>query len=439
MSGIDTAERFLATQGEGLELLWAVIAEQNPTDSKAAVLELGADGRNRVWGGCCNPNLSLGVSGHTVSSQCKILRCNSEYVAATLNLRGSNKNAAYCNALRSYSHCTRKTARTCRGDLAYHSAVHGIEDLMIQNNCSKEGPTSPPRPRLPAPNHQGFESLDICNYEKNFFHKNGRAPAYQHCAAFGDPHIRTFHDDFHTCRVEGSWPLLDNNYLFVQATSYPVAKGSNATVTSKLTIIFKNMKECIDQKVYQAEIDNLPAAFEDGSVNGGERPGGSSLTIQERLPGQHIEIRAIYIGTTIAVRQAGRQLSFSIRTAEQVARSFTEEQDLQLCVGGCPPSQRLSRSECRHGSIAVETARVLCKEKLPVEDVYFQSCVFDVVTSGDINFTLAAHGALEDARVFHPDAEKLHIFQTGAGCCHLSLPFLFLSIMSSLLAIQLHF
>ncbi|XP_019372848.1 PREDICTED: hemojuvelin [Gavialis gangeticus] len=374
-----------------------------------------------------------------VSSQCKILRCNSEYVAATLNLRGSNKNAAYCNALRSYSHCTRKTARTCRGDLAYHSAVHGIEDLMIQNNCSKEGPTSPPRPRLPAPNHQGFESLDICNYEKNFFHKNGRAPAYQHCAAFGDPHIRTFHDDFHTCRVEGSWPLLDNNYLFVQATSYPVAKGSNATVTSKLTIIFKNMKECIDQKVYQAEIDNLPAAFEDGSVNGGERPGGSSLTIQERLPGQHIEIRAVYIGTTIAVRQAGRQLSFSIRTAEQVARSFTEEQDLQLCVGGCPPSQRLSRSECRRGSIAVETARVLCKEKLPVEDVYFQSCVFDVVASGDINFTLAAHGALEDARVFHPDAEKLHIFQTGAGCHHLSLPFLFLSITSSLLAIQLHF
>lgn len=157
-------------------------------------------------------------------------------MAATLNLRGSSRHAAFCNALRSYSHCTRKTARTCRGDLAYHSAVHGIEDLMIQNNCSKEGPTSPPRPRPPAPNHQGFESLDICNYEKNFLYKHGRPPSYQHCAAFGDPHIRTFHDDFHTCRVEGSWPLLDNDYLFVQATSSPVAKGSNATVTSKVTL-----------------------------------------------------------------------------------------------------------------------------------------------------------------------------------------------------------
>ncbi|XP_010210989.1 PREDICTED: hemojuvelin [Tinamus guttatus] len=375
-----------------------------------------------------------------VSSQCKILRCNSEYVAATLNLRGPGRNAAFCSALRSYSHCTRKTARTCRGDLAYHSAVHGIEDLMIQNNCSKEGPVSPPRPRPPGPNHhQGLEPLDICNYEKSFLYKHGQPPSYQHCAAFGDPHIRTFHDDFHTCRVEGSWPLLDNDYLFVQATSSPVAKGSNATVTSKLTIIFKNMKECVDQKVYQAEIDNLPAAFEDGSVNGGERPGGSSLAIREHAPGRHVEIRAAYIGTTIAVRQAGRQLSFSIRAAEEVARAFTEEQDLQLCVGGCPRSQRISRSKCGRGRVAAETARALCKELLPVEDVYFQSCVFDVVTSGDANFTMAAHGALEDARVFLPDAEKLHIFQASAGCRQAPSSFLLLLLTSSLWAIRLHF
>ncbi|NWS08798.1 RGMC protein, partial [Motacilla alba] len=227
----------------------------------------------------------------------------------------------------------------------------------------------------------GFESLDVCDYERSFLYKHGRPPGFQHCAAFGDPHIRTFHDDFHTCRVEGSWPLLDNDYLFVQATSSPVAKGSNATVTSKLTIIFKNMKECIDQKVYQAELDNVPAAFQDGSVNGGARPGGSSLAIWERSPGRH----------------AGRQLSFSIRAAEEVAGAFTEEQDLQLPRG--------------RGRVPAETARALCREMLPVEDVYFQSCVFDVVTSGDANFTMAARGALEDARLFLPDAEKLHIFQ----------------------------
>nr|XP_060614478.1 hemojuvelin-like [Anolis sagrei ordinatus] len=353
-----------------------------------------------------------------VYSRCKILRCNSEYVASTLNLRGPNKSIAYCNALRSYARCTRRTAHACRGDLAYHSAVHGIEDLMTQNRCSKEGPTSPTRPQTPTPNHQGTASLDLCDYEKSFAQKHGHLPNYQHCAMFGDPHVRTFGDEFHTCRIEGSWPLLDNNYLFAQATSYPVAKGSNATATGKLTIIFKNMKECIDQKVYKAEVDNLPAAFEDGSVNGGERPSGTSLSIHERIPGRHVEIRAAYIGTTIAVRQAGRQLSFSIRAAEEVARSFTEEQDLQLCVGGCPLSQRISRNECccdGRAAIPAEKAHQLCKEKLPVEDLYFQSCVFDVVTSGDANFTLAAHGALEDAKVFHPDARKLHLFQNNTA------------------------
>ncbi|XP_010725639.1 hemojuvelin [Meleagris gallopavo] len=187
------------------------------------------------------------------------------------------------------------------------------------------------------------------------------------------------------------------------------------------------MKECTEQKVYRAELDNVPAAFEDGSVTGGERPGGVGLHIHERSPGRHVEIRAPYIGTTIAVRQAARQLSFSIRAAEEVTRAFTSEQDLQLCVAGCPRSQRISRSV--RSRAAAQAARALCKATLPVEDVYFQSCVFDVVTSGDANFTMAARGALEDARDFLPDAEKLHIFQAGAGCPRAPPSFLLLLLL----------
>ncbi|XP_066117828.1 hemojuvelin isoform X3 [Saccopteryx bilineata] len=182
-----------------------------------------------------------------------------------------------------------------------------------------------------------------------------------------------------------------------------------------LTIIFKNMQECIDQKVYQAEVENLPAAFEDGSINGGDRPGGSSLSIGTANPGNHVEIRAAYIGTTIIIRQTAGQLSFSIKVAEDVARAFSAEQDLQLCVGGCPPSQRLSYSEPSQGAITTDTARQLCKEGLPVEDAYFHSCVFDVLISGDPNFTVAAQAALEDARAFLPDLDKLHLFPSDAG------------------------
>ncbi|EHB06696.1 Hemojuvelin [Heterocephalus glaber] len=258
-----------------------------------------------------------------------------------------------------------------------------------------------PRPPIPDP----------CDYEGRFSRLHGRSPGFLHCASFGDPHVRSFHHHFHTCRVQGAWPLLDNDFLFVQATSSPVASGANATTTRKLTVIFKNM-----QKVYQAEVDNLPAAFEDGSINGGDRPGGSSLSIRTANPGSHVEIRAAYIGTTIVIRQTAGQLSFSIRVAEDVARAFSAEQDLQLCVGGCPPSQRLSRSErSRRGTITLDTARQLCKEGLPVEDAYFQSCVFDVSISGDPNFTAAAQAALEDARAFLPDLEKLHLFPSDAG------------------------
>ena len=61
---------------------------------------------------------------------CQILRCNADFVAATLDLGGvggglreAGKNQGYCSALRSYGMCTKRTARACRGDLAYHSAV----------------------------------------------------------------------------------------------------------------------------------------------------------------------------------------------------------------------------------------------------------------------------------------------------------------------------
>ncbi|XP_061302380.1 repulsive guidance molecule A-like isoform X1 [Pezoporus flaviventris] len=79
----------------------------------------------------------------SVTSPCKILKCNSEFWAATSGSHhvGTEEAPEFCTALRAYAHCTRRTARTCRGDLAYHSAMHGIEDLMVQ---SKDGPTSQP-------------------------------------------------------------------------------------------------------------------------------------------------------------------------------------------------------------------------------------------------------------------------------------------------------
>ncbi|XP_007668663.1 repulsive guidance molecule A [Ornithorhynchus anatinus] len=386
----------------------------------------------------------------TATSQCKILKCNSEFWTATSGAHylGGEDTPEFCTALRAYAHCTRRTARTCRGDLAYHSAVHGIEDLMSQHNCSKDGPTTQPRLRTlpPVDPQERSDSPEICHYEKSF-HKHSAPPNYTHCGLFGDPHLRTFTDRFQTCKVQGAWPLIDNNYLNVQVTNTPVLPGSAATATSKLTIIFKSFQECVEQKVYQAEMDELPAAFADGSKNGGDKHGANSLKITEKVSGQHVEIQAKYIGTTIVVRQVGRYLTFAVRMPEEVVNAVEDRdgQGLYLCLRGCPLSQQIdfrafhaaeSRGPRRPGSglpasappaaFTYETATAKCREKLPVEDLYFQSCVFDLLTTGDVNFTLAAYYAFEDVKSLHSNKDRLHLYERtrdlagGATCLDLS-------------------
>ncbi|CAI9170900.1 unnamed protein product [Rangifer tarandus platyrhynchus] len=365
-------------------------------------------------------------------AQCRIQKCTTDFVSLTSHLNSAvdGFDSEFCKALRAYAGCTQRTSKACRGNLVYHSAVLGISDLMSQRNCSKDGPTSSTDPEV---------THDPCNYHSHAgarAHRGGdqSPPNYLFCGLFGDPHLRTFKDHFQTCKVEGAWPLIDNNYLSVQVTNVPVVPGSSATATNKasITIIFKAHRECTDQKVYQAVTDDLPAAFVDGSTSGGDGDP-KSLRIVERESGRSVEMHARYMGTTVFVRQLGRYLTLAIRMPEALAMAYEESQDLQLCVTGCPLGERIDDGQGQVSAIlgpglargpaapawpgyTLETASARCHERMPVKDIYFQSCVFDLLTTGDANFTAAAHSALEDVEALHPRKERWHIFpSSGRG------------------------
>lgn len=187
----------------------------------------------------------------------------------------------------------------------------------------------------------------------------------------------------------------------------------------QVTIIIRGRSTpCADEKTYEATSDApLPAMFIDGTQRSG--PDESViLTVYEQ---QRIEIYVRYIETTLIVRQAGRYLAFAARMPEELV-SFGSGADgdfgdssLQLCVRGCPASERLDPIAERGHKLPWDKAMERCRRSDSNEvtnnltDHYLDWCVFDVMTTGDgavaNDFTAAAHSAQAD--VFRLDPQSL--------------------------------
>lgn len=178
--------------------------------------------------------------------------------------------------------------------------------------------------------------------------------------------------------------------------------------------------------MYQATTDDVPSAFQDGSRSGGHA---GSLRITEGSGHggvRQVTINAHYLGTSIIVRRVGRYLTFAIRVPEEMVE---ESGGLQLCLHGCPRSELINahvlsrgqRQEGTDGQLApgsvgridlLERATSRCRETLQVEDVYFQSCVFDVLTTGDVQFSMAAFAALQDLKALPPSTLEQNAVRT---------------------------
>lgn len=160
-----------------------------------------------------------------------------------------------------------------------------------------------------------------------------------------------------------------------------------------------------------------------------------------------MELHAGYIGVTVIVRQLGRYLTLAVRIPEELAQAYDATQDLQLCLNGCPSGERIDQAghlplplsppalglqlqqlrrptyssqtqASPYGTMqvfGVEGARERCRELLEEQDIYFHSCVFDLLTTGDANFTVAAYSALKDMESLHPDQDRWKIYPRGAA------------------------
>ena len=204
----------------------------------------------------------------------------------------------------------------------------------------------------------------------------------------------------------------------------------------------KQNDECFNEQfvTYQAQSNSLPGIFDDGRTELGSY---ESVTLSELEPNKHIEIHIRYIDTVLVIRQVGRYLTFSARMPESFVNNTHTSAPvrMQLCNTGCPSSELIDyksyiaqqkkrtrlknasaesdsdRSEVandRSGSALVVPPHGLTRDeaadkcrKVGAVDFYFESCVFDLLTTSDNNFTIAAYYALHDVRRLTPQAQPL--------------------------------
>lgn len=165
---------------------------------------------------------------------------------------------------------------------------------------------------------------------------------------------------------------------------------------------------------YRARTNYLPGTFENGRSDVGPD---KSVAIQVMEPGKHVEIYLRFIDTTIRVRQIGRYFTFAIKMPQEIVEQSLGDDTQQLCVQGCPEQEQINYKkylaekrkimDLNQGDIAMTSKRAseLCRQS-QVVDFYFDSCVFDLMTTGDENFTIAAHQLLEDLTELSPDIVK---------------------------------
>ena len=174
-----------------------------------------------------------------------------------------------------------------------------------------------------------------------------------------------------------------------------------------MTVVVKRHDDCALEHfvTYQASSAfDLPSAFDDGQTSLG-----ASVTLDELTVGAHVRITLRYAGTAVDIRQAGAFLSVLIAVPDAVLNETRRRggsagaAPLQLCAGRCPRRLRVDvakflagETDSRVTPADVQSAVTSCRARGLV-DGYLDSCVYDLVSSGERHLVSLAGLACDDA------------------------------------------
>ena len=176
----------------------------------------------------------------------------------------------------------------------------------------------------------------------------------------------------------------------------------------QITVSFKQVHaECVSNKVYEATSEYLPNVFKDGTYFTG--PKGCRTEVLKETSNQII-IQSCSLSSTIVIRRVGEYLIFNIQSPFVLVNQTTG-----LCTNGCPANELVDYetyfendvNSVESGydkdltSISKRIAMEIC-ENANLTDFFFDSCVFDLMTTGNNEFSEAAILAMMDAKTYDP-------------------------------------
>lgn len=185
-----------------------------------------------------------------------------------------------------------------------------------------------------------------------------------------------------------------------------------------MTVLLKQNDDCAVGRyvTYQATSTEFPATFDDGQTAFGRS---DSVSIQDGRSTGHVRMYIRYIDTTVVIRLHAGYFAVSLKMPSEIV-NYTVKQNtnpLQLCVHRCPSRQRIDirkvilfgdeRRSRTTAAITVRDALSECRAERLLVDYYLDSCVFDLMTTGDSNLkSLSLHAYLDAVMLLPAIASK---------------------------------